>query len=88
MTGLDEAPARRGKRKPPGDFLAAIGATIREMRTERGLTAYQLADRCGISQPTVSNAENGQGCSLSALVDIAAGLGVVPDYILQRARRG
>lgn len=36
-----------------------LGNSIRERRTELGLTQAQLADTCGVSRKTVNTVENG-----------------------------
>ena len=56
-----------------------IGATVRAVRTERGLTTTKLADMVGISQAQVSRLENGQqGFRSGTLVRIAKALKVPP----------
>ncbi len=56
-----------------------IGATVRAIRTERGLTTTKLADMVGISQAQVSRLENGQqGFRSGTLVRIAKALKVPP----------
>ncbi len=56
-----------------------IGATVRAVRTERGLTTTKLADMVGISQAQVSRLENGQqGFRSPTLVKLAKALKVPP----------
>lgn len=57
-----------------------IGALIRRLRQERGLTQRQLAESLGLSPKTVSKWERAQGCpdvsllpSLSACLQVDAG---------------
>lgn len=44
-----------------------IGQRLKEIRKERGMTATELAELCGLSQTTISKVENGRW---SASVDI------------------
>lgn len=68
-----------------GDELAvALGQALRERRKSRGLTLQQLADRCGLSQPFLSQLENGKAMpSLLALHQVAAALGTSARELLQ-----
>lgn len=53
-----------------------IGNRLRELREAQGLTATQLAERCGLSQPTISKIENGKwSVSLDILSKICEALG-------------
>ncbi len=54
-----------------------VGNIIRKLRTERGMTQKQLADKMNISDKTISKWERGLGCpdvsllsELSDLLDI------------------
>ncbi|MGW1031628.1 helix-turn-helix domain-containing protein [Streptomyces antibioticus] len=42
------------------DRMKALGARLRGLRTEAGLTGAVLAQRAGVGQPTVSKVENGR----------------------------
>ena len=54
-----------------------VGALIRSLRRERGMTHKMLADRLGLSDRTVSKWERGWGCpDVSLLNELAAALGV------------
>ncbi len=56
-----------------------IGATVRAIRSELGLTTTGLADKVGISQAQVSRLENGlQGFRSGTLIKIAKALKVPP----------
>ena len=56
-----------------------IGATVRTIRTELGMTTTDLAKKVGISQAQISRLENGQqGFRSGTLVKIAKVLKVAP----------
>ncbi len=58
-------------------MVAAIGASVRSLRKEAGLTLEQLADRANLSSGIVSQLERGKGNpSFATLVQIAHGLDV------------
>jgi transcriptional regulator with XRE-family HTH domain len=55
-----------------------VGARVRELRAGRGLTQLRLAERSGISRPSVANVEAGrqnvslrQLCALASALDVA-----------------
>lgn len=57
----------------------AIGATLRALRTELGMTTTDLANKVGISQAQVSRLENGrQGFRSGTVVKLAKVLKVPP----------
>ncbi len=59
------------------DAAALLGALIREMRTERKLTAQELADRAGISRGMLQRIEKGNlKCEIGAVFEVAAIVGV------------
>lgn len=54
-----------------------IGALIRQLRREQGLTQKQLAERLTLSPKTISKWENGRGApDLSLIADLSAALRV------------
>jgi len=55
---------------------AALGRALRDARREQGLTQVELAERAGIAQPTISNAERGAGIHLDTLFSMLAVLGL------------
>ncbi len=56
-----------------------IGATVRAIRTELGMTTTALAKKVGISQAQISRLENGQqGFRSGTLVKLAKALKVPP----------
>lgn len=67
---------KRSEAPVDGDEVAAsLGATLRDLRKSRGLTLQQLADLCGLSQPFLSQLENGKAVpSLIALHNVAQAL--------------
>lgn len=73
-----------------GDELAVLlGSSLRERRKTRGLTLQQLADLCGLSQPFLSQLENGKAMpSLLALHQVAAALGTSAQELLQPLEAG
>lgn len=52
-------PRQRAYSRVTRQALTLLGKLIRVGRTERGLTAQELADRAGISRTTLSNIEKG-----------------------------
>ncbi len=66
------------------ELATGLGKTLRSRRQSSGLTLQQLADRCGLSQPFLSQLENGKAMpSLLALHHIAAALGTSAQALLQ-----
>ena len=63
---------------------AALGASLRSLRKAQGLTLQQLAVRCGLSQPFLSQLENGKAMpSLMALHHVAQALETTAHRLLQ-----
>jgi transcriptional regulator with XRE-family HTH domain len=62
-----------------------VGERVRELRADRGLTQLQLAERSGISRPSIANVEAGrQNVSLRQLCALATALGVeVADLVAE-----
>ncbi len=68
------------------ELAVSLGAALRDRRKARGLTLQQLADECGLSQPFLSQLENGKAMpSLMALHQVAAALGTSAQELLQPA---
>ena len=64
-----------GQRYPPG-FGAALGRTIKVLRTDLGIERRELAERAGISYSYITEIENGnKPPSATVLNPIAAALG-------------
>ena len=51
-----------------------IGERIKEKRKELGLTQQQVADKVGITDQSVLNAESGKSCTLETLKKICSAL--------------
>ena len=70
---------------------SALGTALRTLRKAQGLTLRQLADRCGLSQPFLSQLENGKAMpSLIALHNVAPSgrpLGATAHGLLQPQRK-
>ena len=80
--------------RPTRQALLALGAVLRELRAERGLSQRALASRCGLSQSTISRLETGQaeGVRVAWIARLLAGLDaevrIQPDerHMLDRCR--
>jgi Predicted transcriptional regulators len=56
-----------------------IGAKIKQIRLQRGLTQEELADRCELTKGYISQLENDVASpSISTLIDILNILGITP----------
>ncbi|WP_054953104.1 helix-turn-helix domain-containing protein [Flaviflexus massiliensis] len=62
----------------------SIGQQIRRARDEQGLTQVELAERAGVSRPTVARAECGVAISIATLEKIVGALGLTVEL---RGRR-
>ena len=59
------------------EALKLLSRHIRVTRIERGITTQELAERAGISRGLLRRIENGDpGCSIGAVFEVAAILGV------------
>lgn len=69
---------------------AAIGASVRRARARSGMSTRELAQRASMSQPFLSNIENGRSTpSVATLYKLAAALGVTTsDLLPARAEDG
>lgn len=64
--------------------LLGFGRQLQSIRTERGLTQEQLADRSGLSAHYIGNLEQGvRKPSATALITLCHALGTTPDRLLQ-----
>jgi transcriptional regulator with XRE-family HTH domain len=61
---------------PTREALVVLGAVLRELRGERGLSQRALAGRCGLSQATISRLESGkaEGVRVAWIARLLAGL--------------
>ena len=63
--------------------MKILGAKIKELRTERGLSQKQLAEKIGVAANTVSQYERGQSkTSIDILANLAVELDTTTDFIL------
>lgn len=85
----ESARAVNEARPVDGDLMAAsLGAALRRLRKAQGLTLQQLASRCGLSQPFLSQLENGKAMpSLMALHNVAQALKTTAHSLLQPPER-
>ncbi len=64
------------------DGTPAVGSTIRERRLAAGLTLVELAEGSGLSQPFLSQVENGRARpSMESLYRIASALATTPQAL-------
>jgi XRE family aerobic/anaerobic benzoate catabolism transcriptional regulator len=67
-------------------FLAAVGASVRARREERGLSRRQLSERSQVSERFLAQLEAGKGnMSLARFAQVAAALGCGPAELLAGA---
>jgi XRE family aerobic/anaerobic benzoate catabolism transcriptional regulator len=67
----------------PDRLLLGLGRRARELRTERGLTLRQVAERSGLSSRFVIQVEAGRGnLSVRSLAALARALGTTPAALL------
>ena len=66
---------------------SGVGAQVRERRHQQGLTLVALAERSGLSQPFLSQVENGRAApSVESLYRIASALGTTPQALFDGGR--
>jgi DNA-binding XRE family transcriptional regulator len=66
------------------DVRAQLGAAVRRLRSQRGFTLEELADRAGMDYTHLSGIERGRrNPSFSALVDLARALDAHPADLLK-----
>jgi transcriptional regulator with XRE-family HTH domain len=69
--------------------LKVLGARIRELRRERGLTQEELAERAGLHSRYISRVELGDAnFGVSVLFDLAKGLGISASELVNLGSRG
>ena len=67
----------------PAPAAARIGAALRQLRSERGMSQAELARVAGISPSAISQAERGaRGLSLETLLELTATLNITLDELL------
>ncbi|MCC7536921.1 MAG: helix-turn-helix transcriptional regulator [Deltaproteobacteria bacterium] len=73
---------RKARAKPEDDYIRQVGATIRDLRVERGLQQEQLGARAGIAGSRISEIERGiVDTSLTRLRAIASALDIPPSQL-------
>ena len=66
-----------------------IGATIKKLRKQKGLTQYELGEMLNVSDKTVSKWESGQGYpEITQFPNLAKVFGVSIDYLFSGERKG
>ena len=64
--------------------IVELGSRIRQARSDRNMSQFDLAEACGISVPYVSDIERGKKCfSVDILLRIAQALQVSTDWLLR-----
>ena len=60
-----------------------IGNRIAELRTQRGLTVRELAEKCGVTYQNINKIENGKySVGIDVLSKIADGLGCKVEIVV------
>lgn len=68
-------------------ILRRFGATVRELRTERGLSQWELAEKAGVDRNYVGMIERGErNPAVVNVVKLAAALGVSPAELFRAFR--
>lgn len=77
MVGEDDLVTEVQRDAAEAAVIAAIGSSVRRARRRSGLSTRELAQRASLSQPFLSNIENGRSSpSVATLYKLAAALGV------------
>ena len=64
--------------------MAVLGSTVRRLRTNRGISQEELADRAGLHRTYISSIERGQrNPALVSIIRLAQALGVDPSALLE-----
>lgn len=56
--------------------LQTLSSEINEIRTQRGMTQKELANKAGITQQQLSKVELGANCNMSTFISVASVLGL------------
>jgi quercetin dioxygenase-like cupin family protein/DNA-binding XRE family transcriptional regulator len=71
-----------GAAAPPSDGFEHLGRALRDLRHERGLTLVELAARCELSQPFLSQVETGRARpSMESVFRLARALDTTPQAL-------
>jgi transcriptional regulator with XRE-family HTH domain len=66
------------------DMRKLVGKNVRRVRTKKGLTQEQFADRSGFSQQYISDLERGlRNPTVVTLFELAQALGIAPVQLLK-----
>ena len=75
------------RRSTPDAFALQVGARIRELRQEQGLSLAGLADASALSKGHLSSVEHGLAAiTIHTISRLAVGFGVPPLYLLTFAK--
>jgi transcriptional regulator with XRE-family HTH domain len=67
----------------------AFGQRVRTLRTKKGISQEELADRCGVHRTYMGRIERGEtNITLTNIQKVARGLGVSPASLLDEAKSG
>lgn len=64
----------------PGSVQRQIGKRVRTLRLGEGWTQTELAERAGVSRPTIERLEHGREITLSRLLSVAMTLGALEHF--------
>jgi transcriptional regulator with XRE-family HTH domain len=71
------------RRTTPDPFATQVGARIRELRLERGMSLAQLADASALSKGHLSSVEHGLAAiTIQTIERLARGFDLPPLYVL------
>jgi len=67
------------------EAMRTIGANVKRIRMEKGLTQAEVAERAGISVSTLRRVEKGSSIRvrMRTLISVAEGLGVMPSEVVK-----
>ncbi len=61
-------------------ILEEIGQRLKDTRLRKNIQQKELAERCGISLPSVQRVEKGSVVSMETLVSVMRGLGLLENF--------
>src|SRR3954463_14802289 len=71
------------------ELLGAVGAAVRRLREERGLSRRALSDQSGVSERFLADLEGGTGnISVVRLAEVARALGTTAGALLREGEEG